>query len=79
VIGDNVEIVVVDINREHVRLGIKAPRSVSVHRKEVYDTIQKEAQQDKHAKLPGHKPVTRHAAGEGGHYANGNHDDAAGG
>ncbi len=42
IIGDNVEIVIVDIRGGKVRIGINAPRSVSVHRKEIYDAIQAE-------------------------------------
>ncbi|MBU0599890.1 carbon storage regulator CsrA [bacterium] len=41
-IGDNVEIVVVDIHGDQIKLGIKAPRHVAVHRKEVYEEVQKE-------------------------------------
>ena len=41
-IGDDVEITIVDVKGDAVRLGIKAPRSVSVHRKEIYDAIQAE-------------------------------------
>lgn len=41
-IGDNVEVTVVDIRGDKVRLGINAPRTVSVHRKEVYDQIRRE-------------------------------------
>jgi carbon storage regulator len=41
-IGDDVEITVVDIRGDKVRLGITAPTHVSVHRKEVYDAIQRE-------------------------------------
>ncbi|MEM1446500.1 MAG: carbon storage regulator CsrA [Planctomycetota bacterium] len=41
-IGDDVEITVVDIRGDKVRLGINAPRTVQVHRKEVYRAIQKE-------------------------------------
>ncbi|MBU1626957.1 carbon storage regulator CsrA [bacterium] len=42
IIGDNIEISVVEISQTSVRLGIKAPASIPVHRKEIYDTIQKE-------------------------------------
>lgn len=42
VIGNEIEIVVVRIDRNTVRLGIKAPRSISVHRKEVYEEIRLE-------------------------------------
>ncbi|MCH9021701.1 MAG: carbon storage regulator CsrA [Planctomycetes bacterium] len=41
-IGDNIEITVVDIRGDKVRLGISAPTMIPVHRKEVYDAIQKE-------------------------------------
>jgi len=40
-IGDDIEVTVVGIRGRHVKLGIKAPRSVSVHRREVYDSIQR--------------------------------------
>ncbi len=39
-IGDDIEIIVVDIKGDQVKLGIKAPRNVSVHRAEVYNDIQ---------------------------------------
>jgi carbon storage regulator len=42
IIGDNVQITVVDIRGDKVRLGIEAPAEISVHRKEVYDAIQRE-------------------------------------
>jgi carbon storage regulator len=41
-IGDDIEVTVVDIRGDKVRLGITAPKSVSVHRKEVYDAIRRE-------------------------------------
>jgi carbon storage regulator len=41
-IGDEIEITVVDIRGDKVRLGISAPRQVQVHRKEVYEAIQRE-------------------------------------
>ena len=45
-IGDDVEIKVVDIRGGKVRLGITAPQNVSVHRREVYDRIERERQRD---------------------------------
>jgi carbon storage regulator len=39
VIGDGIEIVVLEIRGEQVRIGIKAPKNVMVHRKEIYDQI----------------------------------------
>jgi carbon storage regulator len=43
-VGD-VEIRVVDIRPDKVRIGITAPRNVPVHRKEVYDAIHRENRQ----------------------------------
>mgnify|MGYP000853071891 FL=1 len=40
IIGDNIEISVIDVQGDTVKLGIKAPRSLSVHRQEIYDEIQ---------------------------------------
>jgi carbon storage regulator len=42
IIGDNVEVVVLEVRGEQVRLGIRAPRDVSVHRKEIYEQIAEE-------------------------------------
>ncbi len=41
-IGDDIEITVVDIRGDKVRLGINAPSNIPVHRKEVYDAIKRE-------------------------------------
>lgn len=41
-IGDDVEITIVDVRGDKVRLGITAPKSIPVHRREVYDAIQRE-------------------------------------
>lgn len=38
-VGENIEIVVVDVQGKKVRLGIKAPKPLSIHRKEVYEAI----------------------------------------
>jgi len=40
-IGDDVVITVLDVRGDVVRLGIKAPRSIQVHREEVYRELQK--------------------------------------
>lgn len=39
-IGDDIVLSVMEIRGNQVRLGIQAPRSVTVHRQEVYDQIQ---------------------------------------
>jgi carbon storage regulator len=45
IIGDNVVITVVDVRGDKVKLGIEAPREISVHRREVYEAILKENRQ----------------------------------
>lgn len=45
IINDNIEIVVVGIEDGKVKLGIKAPKEVDIHRKEVYQSIQLENKQ----------------------------------
>ncbi|HBR28766.1 MAG TPA: carbon storage regulator [Firmicutes bacterium] len=42
IIGDDVKITVVEVKGEQVKLGISAPKRISVHREEVYLEIQKE-------------------------------------
>ena len=42
IIGDDVEVTIVDVRGDKVRLGITAPKHISVHRKEVYEAIQRE-------------------------------------
>jgi len=48
-IGDDIEIFVVEVRGGKVRLGINAPRHVTVHRKEIYDIVLRE-------KADGEKP-----------------------
>ena len=40
VIGDNIEIMLVDIRGDQIKLGINAPRDVKIFRKEVYEEIE---------------------------------------
>lgn len=42
IIGENIEIRVVEVTGRSVKLGIDAPRDVSVHRKEIYEAIKDE-------------------------------------
>lgn len=41
-IGDKIEIKIISVQGETVKLGITAPRSIPVHRKEIYEEIEKE-------------------------------------
>ncbi|MEO2014822.1 MAG: carbon storage regulator CsrA [Fuerstiella sp.] len=42
VIGDSITLMVIEIRGDKVRLGIDAPRDVTVHREEIYDAIKRE-------------------------------------
>lgn len=41
-IGDDIEIMVIEVRGDQVRLGVTAPRQIAVHRKEIYQQIQQE-------------------------------------
>jgi carbon storage regulator len=51
-IGDDVEITIVDVRGDKVRLGITAPKSIPVHRREIYDAIQREKAQKADGQAP---------------------------
>jgi carbon storage regulator len=52
-IGDEVQITIVDVRGDKVRLGITAPKTIPVHRREIYDAIQREkAQKDGELHVP---------------------------
>lgn len=66
-IGDDIELTVVDIRGDKVRLGIKAPSHVAVHRKEIYDAIKRENQQAsclKQNEIAGLRPGTSPSIGK---------------
>jgi len=49
-IGDDIEIKIISIEGEQVKIGIHAPKSIDIHRKEIYLDIQKE--NDEAAQMP---------------------------
>ncbi len=44
VISDNIHLTVLSVSRDQIRIGIKAPREIPVHRKEVYEAIVRQNQ-----------------------------------
>jgi len=45
IVGDNIEVKIIEVQGKKVRLGITAPRSIPVHRKEIYEAIKREKNQ----------------------------------
>ncbi len=41
-VGDSIEITIIDVRGDQVKIGVQAPKSVKVFRKEIYDEIQRE-------------------------------------
>ncbi len=41
-VGDNIEVKVLEVHAGQVKLGLQAPNDIPVHRKEVYEAIQRE-------------------------------------
>lgn len=57
IIGDDITIVVVEVRGDKVRLGVEAPKDVSVHRREVFDAIRRAEAAAKPAEDTGNWPV----------------------
>jgi carbon storage regulator len=62
-IGDDIEITVLSNNGTKVRLGIRAPADVTVHRNEIYLEIQTQGRESAGAEQHGDLPPARRAAG----------------
>ena len=51
IISDNIEVIVLSVQGDQVKLGISAPRTISVHRKEIYEQIQQENMAATHSEI----------------------------
>lgn len=72
VIGNDVDVTVLGVKGNQVRLGVKAPREVSVHREEIYKRIKDEAHPVEEAQVSGNTAARGHRGnGRGNHNGNG--------
>jgi len=58
-IGDDIEITVIGVDGDQVKLGIDAPRNVDIHRKEIYLAIQQENTEASNASIDVLKQLTQ--------------------
>lgn len=61
-IGDDIEVTVLEVRGEQVRIGVSAPKKIPVHRKEIYEEIQQQraeqaAQENQNAESPSQDDV----------------------
>jgi carbon storage regulator len=53
IIGNEIEVTILNLSSGNVKLGISAPRHISVHRQEVYESIKSENLAASRSQIPG--------------------------
>ena len=56
-IGDDVTVTVLGVKGNQVRIGVNAPKEISVHREEIYERIKREQEQQSQGKSPAIEPL----------------------
>ena len=51
IVNNNIEIFIIDIANEQVKIGVKAPKDISVYRKEIYEAINQEMKEAGNSKI----------------------------
>ena len=64
-VGNDVDVTVLGVKGNQIRIGIKAPKNVAVHREEIFDRIQREAELAQRTEAaPGHSQKSESAQSE---------------
>ena len=59
IIGNDIELTILEVKGEQVKVGIKAPKSVAIYRKELFEQIQESNREASHASEKGMKDINK--------------------